>query len=169
MTTLKIQGKPSASASQALSPHVQSMYDRPAKRHLAVIELAQVERSEPAPDADKDRSVTMRVSAAEIGTGDHGEVLRDVMRALYVQRTATGTIDEEGQLILSSQTLKDAAGILGMHAVAQFSAGVHHWRDYVGRVCGNQMLTIGELRHELDTIRDGLSALLLERPPLDGE
>lgn len=168
MTTLKIQGKPSAGAVAALQPHVERFYRRSGVRALAIVELAHVERTEPAKDADKDRTVTMRISAAEVPDPDSEGSIREVMRALYLLRTANGTLDEEGNLALSQTTLKHAAGIIGGQAIARLSAGVQHWQQYVGRVSSNGNLTLGELRHELDAIRDGLAALLVAPAGEDG-
>ena len=90
MTTLKIQGKLSTAAGTALEPHIDRFYRRSGMRALAVVELAHTLRTEPAKDADQDRSVTMRITAAEVPIGDNEEVLREVMRALFLVRTATG-------------------------------------------------------------------------------
>jgi hypothetical protein len=151
---------------QALEPHVQRIYGRPGLRVMAVIELAHVERTQPAPDADKDASVTMRITQLEVPAPDQEDSLREVQRSLYLQRTATGTLDEAGQLELAKQTIKDAGGIVGHIAVARMSAGINHWRGYLARVQANDQLTIGELRHELDALSEGLAGLI-GRPPAD--
>jgi hypothetical protein len=145
------------------------MYDRPGRGWIVIAEVQQVERTEPAPNADKDRSVTMRITSCEVPTGDQEHSVREVMRALFVERTATGTLTEDGELQLAKQTIKDAAGITQLHAIARLSAGIHHWQQYVARVCGNQKLTAGELRHELDAIRDGLAAISQRQLTLDDD
>lgn len=160
MTTLRIQGKPSTAAQQALEPHIARIYSRQGIRVMAVVELHHVERTQPAPDADKDASVTMRIAHLEVPGPDQEESIREVQRALFLQRTAAGTLNEAGELELSKQTVKDAAGIVGHIAVARMSAGVHHWRDYIKRVALNDKLTVGELRHEIDAVADGLAGLL---------
>jgi hypothetical protein len=160
MTTLKIQGRPSASAAAALQPHVQAMYDRVGTPWIAIVELAQSERTEPAPTTDKDRSVQMRIIGAEVATDDHAGTVREVMRALYVMRTATGTLTEEDDVALSRQTLADVGTIVQLQAIARLSAGITHWADYLGRVASSSKLTIGELRHEVDAVRDGMLALV---------
>jgi hypothetical protein len=160
MTVLKIQGKPSTAAMQALAPHVARIYGRTGVRIMAVIELAHTERTEPAPDAEKEPSVTMRITQLEVPNPDQEGAIREVQRALYLERTATGTLDEAGELELSKQTLKDAGGIVSHLAIARLSAGIHHWRNYVRRVSAAQELTVGELRHELDAIAEGLDSVL---------
>ena len=169
MTTLKLQGRPTAAAAQALQPHVQGMYDRPGRGWIAIVELEQTERTEPAPNADKDRSVHMRITSCEVPTGDTESSVREVMRALSTIRTAVGTLDEAGEIQLSKQTLHDAAGIVQLQSIARLAAGIDHWHRYVAQVCGNQRLTIGELRHELDAIRDGLAVLTSRQTTTDDE
>ena len=160
MTTLKLSSKPSTAAMQALEPHIRRLYARSGVRVMAVCELAHVERTEPAADSDKDASVTMRIAHLEIPAPDQEESIREVLRSLYLQRTSTGTLDELGNLELSKQTIEHAGGIVGHIAVARMTAGIHHWRAYVRRVQTNQALTVGELRHELDALAEGLAGLL---------
>ncbi len=161
MTVLKIQGKPSTAAMQALAPHVARIYGRSGVRIMAVVELAHTERTEPAADAEKEPSVTMRITHLEVPTVDQEPSVRELQRALFIERTATGTMDElSGELELSKQTIKDAAGVVTHLALARISAGVHHWRGYCRRVVANEKLTAGELRHELDAVADGLDAVL---------
>jgi hypothetical protein len=160
MTVLKLDGKPSSAAMQAIEPHIRRLYARSGVRVMAVVELAHVERTEPAADADKDASVKMRISHLEIPGPDQEDSIREVLRSLYLQRTSTGTLDELGELELSKQTIADAGGIIGHIAVARMSAGIHHWAAYLRRVTANQALTVGELRHELDAVADGLAGLL---------
>jgi hypothetical protein len=160
VTVLKIQGKPSTAAMQALTPHVQRIYGRSGLRIMAVVELAHTERTEPAADAEKEPSVTMRITQLEVPNPDQEGAVREVQRALYLERTATGTLDEAGELELSKQTLKDAGGIVTHLAIARLSAGINHWRNYCRRVNASQELTVGELRHELDAIAEGLDSVL---------
>jgi len=161
VTVLKLNGKPSSAAMQAMSPHIARIYGRSGLRIMAVVELAHTERTEPAADADKEPSVTMRITQLEVPNPDQEPAIREVQRALYIERTATGTIDDlSGELELSKQTVKDAAGIVTHLALARISAGVHHWRNYTRRVSAQAQLTVGELHHELDAIADGLDAVL---------
>lgn len=145
---------------QALERHVGRLYARSGIRVMALVELAHVERTEPAADSSKEPTVTMRISNLEIPAPDQEESIREVMRALHLQRTSTGTIDDAGNLELSKQTIKDAGGIIGNVAIARMAAGINHWKGYIRRVQVNDKLTIGELRHELDAIADGLAGLL---------
>jgi hypothetical protein len=159
MTVLKIQGRPAAVAMQAIAPHVQRLYDRTGIRVMAVVEMAHVERTEPAPDSEKEATVTMRISHLEIPSADQENVVREVQQALYLQRTSEGTLDESGRLELSDQTLGRAAGMVHAIAAARLMAGARHWEAYTRRVCASGLLTVGELHHELDAIAEGLRAL----------
>jgi hypothetical protein len=164
MTKLKIQGSPGASAQSALEPHIARIYAKPGIRVLGVLELKHEERSQAAPESDKQDSVTMKITHLEIPTRDQEGVLREAMRTLYLQRTARGTLDEDGQLTLDENALSLAAGQLPLIDSATIRAAVHHWCDYGARVNATQKLTETELRHELGNIVDGLRAALSGTP-----
>lgn len=161
MTTLKITGKPTAAAQQALQPHVQRLYDAPGLRIMAVVELAHMERLQPAPGADKDASVGVKITACEVPNRDQEGAIREVQRALYLQRTATGTLDEAGGVVLDDGTLKSAAGLVHAIEVARLRAGLQHWDGYIRRVVSAaDKLTQTEIAHELQAVADGLHAVL---------
>lgn len=169
MTKLAVKGLATA-AGAALQPHVEGWYRRSGCRAVAVVELQHVERMEPAREAEKERAVTMRIAACEVPVDPENEdVLREVMRSLYLLRTAAGTLDEEGQLQLSKQTLRLASQVIGGQAMARLSAGLHHWLGHLARVQANQALTVGELRHEIDAVHDGLAAILAPAPVADDD
>jgi hypothetical protein len=168
MTVLKIQGNPSTAAKEAIEPHMRRIYTHSGVRFMAVVELAHTERTEPAADSEKPPTVTVRVVGMEIPARDQEESLREVQRSLYLQRTSAGTIDEDGKLILSKQTIEDAAGIIGHISVARMGAGINYWLNYLRRVQAKPELTVGELRHEIDAIADGLTGLLGTPPEEEG-
>jgi hypothetical protein len=160
VTKLKIQGTPGAAAQSALEPHIARIYAKPGVRVLGVLELKHEERSQAAPESDKTDSVTMKITHLEIPTRDQEGVLREAMRTLYLQRTARGTLDEDGQLTLDEQSLQLAAGQLSLIDSASLRAAMNHWADYGSRVNATAKLTETELRHELGNIVDGLRAAL---------
>lgn len=160
MTTLKFDSKLGAAASAALEAHVRPVYDRPGCSRMAIIEFRHIERTQPAPESDKDPSVRVRISHCEIPNKDQEGAIREAQRALYLQRTASGTLEEDGQLQLSQSTLKHISGLLHEVEVARLRAGLRHWVDYAARVNSNASLTISEMHHELDTVAQGLAALL---------
>jgi hypothetical protein len=161
MTTLKIDGKPSTAAADALEPHVRTTYNRPGHRLMVVGELEHVERTQPAPGSDKEPSVKCRITHLEVARGEQEDALREAQRVLYLQRTARGTLDDDtGQLDLSERTLELTGGTLAYVETARVRAGLAHWSEYARRVQHNNQLTDTELRRELKVIANGLSATL---------
>lgn len=166
MTALKFTGKPTAAAMQALEPHITRLYNAPGARVMAVIEMAHVERLQPAPGSDKDASVGMKITACEIPTREQEGAIREAQRALYLQRTARGTLDEDGQMTLDDDTLKMTAGLLMSIECARLRAGLQHWTDYARRVVGaSGKLAGSEIAHELQTVVDGMAAVLATAKP----
>lgn len=161
MTTLKLTGKPASAAMQALEPHIRRLYDKPGLRVMAIVEFAHMERMQPAPGSDKDQSVTVKITACEVPTAEQDGQIREAQRALFLARTAHGTLDEAGQLQLDDATLKLLPGLLMSTECARLRAGLAHWNAYARRVVGQSgKLTQTEMAHELLAVADGLAAVL---------
>ncbi|MEU4578986.1 hypothetical protein [Nonomuraea sp. NPDC023979] len=160
MTKFKFDSQMHMAAADALAPHIRGIYDRPGSSILFIGEAKHVERTQPAPDSDAEASVKVRIIQLEIPNRDQEDAIREAARALHLQRTAQGTLDEEGQLILSQGTLKRIAGRLHEVEVSRLRAGLGHWVAYAQRVKSNGKLTATELRQEMDQLADGLAALL---------
>lgn len=160
MTTIKLDGKPASSAANALALHAQHLYRTPGARIVGVVELAHVERTEPAPEEDKDPAVKLRITHLEIADPEQEEALRQAQRALYLQRTARGTFDEDGQVELSEATLRLTAGQIASIDAARLRIALAHWSEQARRVLAIPEITVSEMRHELDTISQGLYAAL---------
>lgn len=158
MTAIKLDGKPGKNAALALEPLAQYLFRTPGARIVVVAELAVVETVVPAPDEEKDPSVKLGVKSLEIGTGEKEHVLRSAMNALYVQRTARGTITEEGEVELSEQTLALTAGRLADVDAAKVRAACREWARYAERAL-NSDLTREGLAAEVKTIAAGLRAI----------
>ncbi|MEO3978832.1 hypothetical protein [Streptomyces sp. CAU 1734] len=164
MTQLKFDARVSASAAEALEPHVRPVYDVPGARRMAIVEFAHTERTQPAPGSEKEPAVKCRITHLEIPNADQEGAIREAQRALFVQRTAAGTLDDEGEMELSEQTLRLTGGLLHAIEAARLKASVQHWHSYVSRLVHRPELTLTELRHELDQIAGGLkTALVPER------
>lgn len=159
MTTLKIDPKLAAGAAAAMEPHIQACYDDQGKHLLAVIELKHLERTEVAEDEERDQIVRMRVVGLEVPRPDQEANLRDVMRSLYLARTATGTLDEAGAVQLDANTLKLAAGILNAEAMTTMRAGLVTAARKLRETNDNGLLSASEHRHEVDLIADLLESL----------
>ncbi|WP_067483815.1 hypothetical protein [Actinomadura hibisca] len=161
MTDIKIEGKVGGSAAAALEPHAPAIYAKRGARVLAVVELAATERTEPAPDSDKTPSVKMRIAAMEIPAREQEGAVREVMKALYVQRTAHGTINEQGEIELSKDTLRHAAGLLGEIENARLRAGAEQALRQARQVSGTTKdLSASEFRHEMRGLADLLQTVL---------
>jgi hypothetical protein len=161
MTALKIIGKPTAAAQAALEPHIARLYASPGASVMAIIEMRHVERLQPAPGSDKAASVGMKLVGCEIPGREQEGAVREAQRALYLQRTARGTLDDEGMLQLDEDTLKLTAGLLMSIECARLRAGLAHWTEYARRVVSaSSKLSGTEIAHELQAVADGMAAVL---------
>ncbi|WP_435600799.1 hypothetical protein [Streptomyces sp. C10-9-1] len=160
MTQMKFDAKVSASAQEALEQHVRPMYDNPGGRRLAIVEFAHTERTQPAPGSEKEPVVKVRITGLEIPHADQEGYVREAQRYLHLQRTARGTLDDDGQLELDEGTLRLTGGQLAYIETARLRAGLAHWAQYARRVLHAPGLTATEMQHELKAISDGLRSTL---------
>lgn len=160
MTQLKFDPKVSASAQDALESHVRPVYDQPGARRLFIGEFAHIERTEPAPGTEKEPSVKVRITHLELPNREQEGAIREALRFLHLQRTARGTFDDDGQLELSDSTLRLTGGMLAYIETARLRAGLEHWREYARRLVHGPDLTVTEVRHEMQALADGLTAVL---------
>jgi hypothetical protein len=160
MTQLKFDGKPAAAAQDALEPWTRPLYDDPTRQLLFVGELAPIERVEPSPRSEKAPVVRVRITHIEIPSADQEGYIREALRALYVQRTASGKFDEDEQLELAPDTLRMLGGQLHAVGYARMKTTLRRWADYCHRLTYGAELTVAEMRHEVDLIAKGLQAEL---------
>jgi hypothetical protein len=154
---IKLDSAMNAGAADVLAALARELYERPGHRIMGVLELAHDRRTQPAADSDKEAEVVMRVAALELARGDQEHALREAMKALYLHRTAHGTLDEAGDVQLSDRTLELTAGMLHAHENARLKTVVEHWGRYARAVANsNQTLSVSELRHELGAVADAL-------------
>lgn len=166
MTDLKITGRPTSAAMAALEPHVGRWYDRPGVHAMAIVELAHDERIQPAPGSDRAPSVRMKIVGCEIPNAEQEGAIREAQRALFLARTARGTLDEDGLLTLDEDTIKLTGGMLLSIECARLRAGLAHWNTYARRVVGaSNTLSLSEMAHELRAVADGLAAVMLAAVP----
>jgi hypothetical protein len=125
---------------------------------MAVIELRSAERTEPAEGEDKEQSVSVRVSGLEVANVEQEDALRQVMRALHLQRTAYGTLTEEGDIELAASTIEDAAGEFASIEAARLHVAIDRWVGYGRAVLSRSKTTQSEMRAEFDTVLKGLMA-----------
>lgn len=169
MTQLKFDAKVSAAAADALEPHVRPMYDQPGDKRMAIVEIEAIERTQPGPGSDKQPMVKVKIIGLEIPNQDQEGAVREAQRFLHLQRTARGTLDEDGQLELSESTLQLTGGQLAWLETARLRAGLAHWRDYAQRLVHGPDLTVSEVRHEMQTVAEGLTAVLFTARDHSGE
>lgn len=173
MVNLKIDARPSTAASEALDPHVRRLYDQPGLRLMVVGELEHIERTQPAPGSEKPPTVKVRFTHLEVPNADQEDYIREAQRALFLQRTARGTLQEDGQLELSESTLHLTGGLLHAVEAARLKVALEHWAKYARRAFHAPDLTASEVRHELQIVAEGLAAAALgigdspEAPPDD--
>jgi hypothetical protein len=160
LTKVKINGTPSTHALDALMPHVPSLYANLGKRVVAIVELAAVDRLQVAPEEDKEASVTLQVKHAEVAGPDQEEAVRLALRALHIQRTAYGTITEQGDIEIAERTLAACAGELAAIEAARLHIAVERYAELARTLQLNGKLTISDLRRELKLLADGLSATI---------
>ncbi|WP_327377953.1 hypothetical protein OG393_30750 [Streptomyces sp. NBC_01216] len=160
MTQLKFDAKVSASAAEALEPHTRPVYENPGARRLFIGEFAHTERTQPAPGSEKEPTAKVRITHLEIPNQDQEGYVREALRFLHLQRTARGTLDDDGQLELDEHTLRLTGGQLAYIETARLKAGLSQWASYARRALHASDLTVSEIHHELKTIADGLTATL---------
>ncbi len=100
---LKLASAMSAGVLDALEDLIKPLYTKPGMRIVGITEIAHIERTEIAPNEDKEPVVTIGIKMLEIAHGDQVEPLRKAALALKVQRTAEGTLDEDVERDTSGQ------------------------------------------------------------------
>lgn len=161
MTELKIDGKPNSGAMQALENHITRLYDKPGISIMCVVELRHDTRTQVSPGSDKKQSVTVKIIGCEVANIEQEGALREAQRALYLHRTAKGTIDENGSITLADDTMRMTGGLLNAIEVARLRTGLLQWATYARQAVGSaHKLTASELTHELDAVASGLAAVL---------
>lgn len=170
MTVMKLDYRLTGPVTDALAPHVERIYRDPGASFLAVVEFRHTERHEFADD-EKDSFVKARCIGIEVGNpGEQEHQLRDVQRALFLQRTASGKLDEANELTLAKQTLKHAQGLVSGSEVARLTAWLRALRDHVHDLREDKDLDEKGLREKLDALEDRMSvALAGGQLELDGQ
>jgi hypothetical protein len=161
MTVIKLDGQPSAAARAALEPYAEQLYANQGLHLVAVVEMAHLERTEPAPDAQRERTVRVRITGMEVARGEQERALREAQRALHLHRTAYGSLTEHGDVELSQRTLELTAGELHAVEAARLRAAALNWQGYLTKLLGRSGgLSKAEVLHEVDLAARGLAAAL---------
>ncbi|MGH3382669.1 MAG: hypothetical protein ACRDP6_48870 [Actinoallomurus sp.] len=166
-TDVKLDSKLTTSSGDALADHATSLYNRLGTSRIGIVELAAVERTTPAPAEDKAPGVKLRIVGLEVANADQENAVREAQRALYLQRTARGTLSEENELEVSKDTLRLAGRHLHAIETARLRAGLEYWNSRAQKVVNSSGLLEGEVRRELKLIADGLNQVLHPGRPVD--
>lgn len=169
MTVMKLDYRLTGQVTEALAGHTERIYRDPGSAFLAVVEFRHTERHEFADD-EKDSFVKARCVGIEVANpGEQERQLREVQRALYLQRTASGKLAEADELTLAKQTLKSAQGLMSGAEVARLTAYLRAIRDQVHDLREDTSLDEKGLREELEHIEDRMAkALAGAQLELDG-
>lgn len=147
--------------SAALDRHAGRLYERPAPI-MAVVELVPVDRVMPVDEASaKDPLIRLRIETLEVATGEAEHVLREVTRALWIARTAVGTLDGDGDLHLSTQTLESAAELVGGHELARLSALLGSLLAAMRELADGSDADTAAMRNELLGLTEAAAAALV--------
>lgn len=170
MTSAKIESKLSAAAQAGLEPYVQSLYSNPGKWVVGVVGLRHTERTEVADGEDKEPAVKLRIAHLELARPEQEEALRQALSALYVHRTAYGTLTEDGELELSEDTLEATAGILHAREAARLRAAVAHWLVFARKTytaADKPDASLAAIRYDIGLLADGLAKALESVEPVE--
>lgn len=160
MTAIKIGGKPHAAAAATLEERADWLFNNPGGRVVGVVELRHTSKTVPAPDTEKDKGVEVAITQLEFATSAQEETLRKVMRALFLQRTASGTLDVDGEIEMSKEWLRMAQGELGLVENGRLRAGIREWSQKLWAAQRDSNATVTSLRAEISKIRAGVEQLL---------
>lgn len=160
MTEIKIEGKLPSSAGEAIGEHARPLYDRLGSTRMVIAELRASHRVTPGPGEDKKPTVSLRIAAMEVANKDQEDYIRKAQQALYLARTARGTLTGDGQIELSDDTVRLLGDSLAYEEAARLRAGLEHWATEMARVAATPTLLDGEIRHEVERIKKGLQDVL---------
>jgi len=169
MTKLKIDTKLGSGAADAIESHIRPLYDLPNATRLAIIELRHIERTQPASESDADSQVKVRITHMELPSKEQEGVVREALHALHLMRTASGTLDEHGQIEISRRTLQYTGAELHALETARLRAGLGVWADVATRLNAKPEITLAELRAEVAALAKGLRTVLYYTDPEDNE
>lgn len=160
MTKMKLEYSIKGQPSDALAGHVERIYANPGATFLSVVEFRHSERIEYS-DEDREPVVKCRVANLEVAnTGEQESQVRSLLRALFLQRTAQGTLDDAGEVKLSKQTIELTAGLAMGEEVARLRAVLDHVQTRVHELASTPGMLESDLRAKVDALDVVLSAAM---------
>jgi hypothetical protein len=163
VTQLKLDSKLGGNAVIPLIPLVTKLYNDLGTHVMVIAELASVERTEPANAEDRKPSVKIAIKAIEVAHGEQDEQLRKAMRALYVHRSATGTIDEHFDMHLAQDVIENLGEVVSLAETARLRAALDLIADNLMRI-GLADLTIQRVREQIGNLHRTAKAALEWQP-----
>lgn len=138
----------------SIDRYAERLYENPGMAIMAVVELRHVDRVTPAEGvSEKDPRVNLRIEALEVApAGGPEDTLREVERALYVARTAGGTLGADDDVRLAEQTMANATGLMTGHELARLRVILDWVIDRVGPVVGNDKLRPADIRRQVEEL-----------------
>lgn len=159
MTQMKFLYKLTGQPAEAVAGVVDRIYGNPGSSFMAVVEFKRKRAVEDEEDG-QDNSVLCRVAGLEVGSqGSQENTLREIQRALYLARTAEGTIGANDDIQLARQTVELASGLVQGEEIARLSAGLDHWAGVARDLASNTGLREMDIRKQLGELAAGLAAV----------
>lgn len=151
MTKIKMVPALSAAADMAIDSQREKLFSNRAARIMVIGELKHAGRNQAGVDESKEDEVKLRFTFLEAAQGPkQDEHLRKAMETLKLQRTASGTIDQELQKVrLSKSMLEDCAGNLAVAEMARQRAVLAHANEHLHRMVTNSGWTEKQLRDQI--------------------
>lgn len=167
-TQIVLDGGAQGQASDGLDRFAEYLYDNPGTKLMAVVEFAVTKLEEPGPMIQKDRKVRIGLVGCEVGSGDQEHTLRTAQRALWLHRSATGTLTEEGDLQYSQAVLDSLDGHLDASEAVRFRAALDWLVSQLADLARNSRLDDGNMRREVKKLATvGRGALAGQQLRLD--
>lgn len=160
MTVVKITGKPTAVASRDLEEKADWLFNNPKGHVIGIVEFAHLAATTPAPDAEKERTVEVRIVGLNLATPAQEETLRKAASALHLQKTTEGTLDPDGDVEMAQKVLDLTEHDLALRESIRLRAAMRLYASKARDAFLAHALTTTELRHELESIAAGLRVVL---------
>ena len=117
---LKFLAKASPSADRGFGVVADDLYNAPGCHALALIEFQHVDHNDPDEAAGIPRQVTLKMVNAEVARDEkRADVLRRMLRAMYVLRTADGTLDGDNDIHAANAELMRSVDSYAVETAAE--------------------------------------------------
>lgn len=153
-TKIVLDGRMKGQSSEALDRLAEYLYENPGTKLMGITEFGVSFCGEPGPDVQGDRLVRLRLVGCEVGAGDQEHTLRTAQRALWLQRSATGTLTEEGDLQYSQAVLDSLDDHIDASEAVRLRVAMDWLTGKVSELARNNRHDDGHLRREMKKVAD---------------